>query len=332
MPLLDIQDLQVTFRADHHRVPAVRHVDLAIHPDEIFALVGESGCGKTVTSLAVARLLAPTARIQARAMQFNGRDLLNLSDADMVHVRGKEISYIFQDPATALNPVLTIGEQLIETIQWHQGVSQAQAGSQADALLDQVGFPQRKNRLHAYPHELSGGMKQRVMIAIAISSNPKLIVADEPTTALDVTLAEQILTLLVEYTRQHRTALWLITHDLSVVKRYADRVAIMYAGQIVESCRKDELFGRPMAPYTQGLLASIPQLRFDKSVGQAIPGAVPSPTELPPGCPFHPRCPLADAECQRIEPALEEKQPGHWVRCLKVEKMVPGTFFSESGR
>jgi oligopeptide/dipeptide ABC transporter ATP-binding protein len=287
--LLDVQDLRVSFRTDAGPVPAVRGVDLAVRAGETLAVVGESGCGKSVSALAVLRLLEPNAEVSARALRFRGRDLLGLDDAGLRAVRGAEIGMIFQEPMTSLNPVFRIGDQIAEVLTLHRGMDRAAARKEAAALLARVRIADPERRATQYPHELSGGMKQRVMIAMAIACGPALLIADEPTTALDVTIQAQILELLGALQRDSGLAILLITHDLGIVAQFAERVAVMYAGEVVEQAPVRELFRAPQHPYTRALLRALPRPgrrgRLD-----AIAGTVPSPRELPPGCAFSTRC------------------------------------------
>ncbi len=304
--ILQIHNLRTYFYTSDGVVPAVDGIDLTIKRGQTVGLVGESGCGKSVTSLSVMRLVPPPGRIvDGSEILLDGVDLLRFTEEQMYEVRGARISMIFQEPMTSLNPVFTIGDQIAEAILTHKKVSPTQAREETIELLRQVGIPQPEQRFKAYPHEMSGGMRQRVMIAMALSCQPELIIADEPTTALDVTIQAQILELLRELKEKQNTALLLITHDLGVIAEMAQEVAVMYAGKIVEQTDVLTLFCEPKHPYTRGLLASIPMLASDRSVPlNVIPGTVPSLTRLPPGCRFAPRCPQAMAVCREREPTL----------------------------
>ncbi len=290
-PLLEIQNLQIGFETGRGLINPVRGVSFSVYPGQTVAVVGESGCGKSVTALSVLRLIpTPPGRYMGGSIRFEGRDLLQLSEADMRRVRGKEIAMIFQEPMTSLNPVYTIGDQIMEAVLLHQGVSVGQARQIAEESLRDVGIADPHRRLDEYPHQLSGGMRQRVMIAMALSCQPKLLIADEPTTALDVTIQAQILELLQKLQQERGMAIMLITHDLGVVAENADVVNVMYAGRVVESATVEDLFDRPQHPYTEGLFKSLPKLGTKISRLETIEGMVPSPAHWPPGCKFHPRC------------------------------------------
>src|SRR5688572_20262739 len=318
-PLLQIRDLRTHFFSESGVARAVDGVDLDILPGEVLGLVGESGSGKSVTALSILRLVPdPPGRIVDGEIRFNGRDLLKLSWDDIRSVRGKDISMIFQEPMTSLNPVFTIGRQVMEVILAHEpDVSREKARARAIQMLEEVGIPDAATRMDQYPHELSGGMRQRVMIAIALALNPALLIADEPTTALDVTIQAQILDLMLEMKNRHVSgAILLITHNLAVVAETCDRVAVMYGGKIQEVAPVRELFHNPRHPYTRGLLASLPHVDGPKAARlTTIPGSVPDIHTLPPGCKFTSRCPDRFEPCPSIEPPLVEKEPGHWVRC-----------------
>jgi oligopeptide/dipeptide ABC transporter ATP-binding protein len=316
--LLEIRNLRTYFYTSDGVVPAVDGVDLSIPRGRTVGLVGESGSGKSVTSLSIMRLIPPPGKIVAgSSITLEGKDLLALSQEQMYEVRGGRISMIFQEPMTSLNPVFTIGDQIAEAILAHKKVSKDQAHKETVDLLGQVGIPQPEQRYKAYPHEMSGGMRQRVMIAMALSCQPELIICDEPTTALDVTIQAQILELLKELKRQKNTALLLITHDLGVIAEMAEEVAVMYAGKIVEHADVVTLFKDPKHPYTQGLLGSIPMLATDRLARlTVIPGTVPNLLRLPPGCRFAPRCPHAMAICREREPELlpqDKSQVACWL-------------------
>ena len=318
-PLLQIRGLRTHFFTESGVAKAVDGVDLDILPGEVLGLVGESGSGKSVTALSILRLVPdPPGRIVGGEIRFNGRDLLKLSWDDIRSVRGKDISMIFQEPMTSLNPVFTIGRQVMEVILAHEPeVSRDKARARAIQMLGAVGIPDAATRMDQYPHELSGGMRQRVMIAIALALNPALLIADEPTTALDVTIQAQILDLMLEMKARHEAgAIMLITHNLAVVAETCDRVAVMYGGRIQEIAPVRELFHNPLHPYTRGLLASLPRVDGEPARRlTTIPGAVPDIHRLPPGCKFATRCPERFEPCYDVEPPLTEAAPGHWVRC-----------------
>ena len=320
-PLLKIENLSTSFHTNETIVQAVRGVDLHINQAEILAIVGESGCGKSVTALSVLRLIPiPPGRFDSGQIKFNNHDLLNLSESDMQKVRGNDISMIFQEPMTSLNPIFTIGDQIGESIIQHQRVTKAEARKQTLNLLRKVLMPSPEIRIDQHPHELSGGMKQRVMIAIAIACRPALLIADEPTTALDVTIQAQILSLLSSLRQDSEMSILLITHNLGIVAQFADRVAVMYSGKIVEEAAVESLFENPMHPYTRGLLNSLPK-DDNESKLESIPGAVPHPAYLPRGCAFHPRCKDAMPRCQQqplITNVTEENT--HKVACWLYEE------------
>jgi oligopeptide/dipeptide ABC transporter ATP-binding protein len=320
MALLDVTDLRTHFLTREGVVRAVDGVSLGVEAGSTLGLVGESGCGKSVTALSIMRLLPmPPARIVSGSIHFDGRDLTRLSERELEDVRGREIGMVFQDPMTALNPTLTIGTQIVEVLQRHLGLERRPARRRAAELLAEVGIPQAQARLDDYPHRFSGGMRQRVGIAMAIACEPRLLIADEPTTALDVTVQAQVLDLLDDLRRERRMALLLITHNMGVVAESADTVAVMYAGQIVEHAPAQELFDRPEHPYTEALLAALPDLddpAARRSRLVAIPGRPPDLINPPTACRFAPRCPFAESgDCCVLEPpALRELRPGHWVR------------------
>jgi len=328
-PLLEIADLQTHFLTGAGVVRAVDGVSLAVHAGEILGVVGESGCGKSVTALSILRLVAdPPGRIVGGAIHFDGTNLLELSEGEMEAVRGNHISMIFQEPMTSLNPLMTVGRQIAEAITLHQGLPQREALDRATGMLRRVHIPEAERRAHAYPHQLSGGMRQRAMIAMALSCNPKLLIADEPTTALDVTIQAQILDLMRELQETLGTAIILITHDMGVVAENADRVVVMYAGRKVEEAPADDLFERPGHPYTKGLLGSLPNLevvaRTDAHRARLneIKGMVPSLANLPRGCSFAPRCTFATDLCRAEFPGIKEFRPGHWVACWHAERLL----------
>lgn len=300
---------------------AVDRVGFSIQKGETVALVGESGCGKSLTSLSILRLLPTTnSEITEGSVMFDGTDLLKLPEKDMCKIRGNQISMIFQEPMTSLNPVMTIGDQLIETIVYHKKLSKEAAKEQAVKWLEMVGFSRARQLLGDYPHRLSGGMRQRVMIAMAMSCNPKLLIADEPTTALDVTIQAQILDLMRELTEQFDTSILLITHDLGVVSELAERVIVMYAGQVVEEATVDDLFDQPLHPYTEGLLMSIPSIEGDIERLFSIKGNVPALDEIPTGCRFAPRCSKAHERCHRSQPELKQVDMNRSVRCFLYDE------------
>ncbi len=300
--LLTIKNLNTCFDTDDGVVQSVRNIDLHLNKGEIVALVGESGCGKSVTALSIMRLIpTPPGRFASGSIEFEGNDLLKLSDQDLQNIRGNHIGMIFQEPMTSLNPIFTIGDQVMEVILRHKQVTKSEARKQALEMLKQVAIASPEARLSQYPHELSGGMKQRVMIAMAIACNPKLLIADEPTTALDVTVQAQILELLNELRRTTGMTILLITHNLGIVAQYADRVAVMYSGKIVEEGKVEPIFENPAHPYTRGLLNSLPRGEVGLPL-ETIPGMVPHPTLLPQGCAFHPRCSEAHEPCSENLP------------------------------
>ncbi|GGO62285.1 peptide/nickel transport system ATP-binding protein/oligopeptide transport system ATP-binding protein [Roseovarius pacificus] len=330
-PVLQVEDLRTYFDTRDGVVKAVDGLSFSVRPGEILSVVGESGCGKSITSLSVMQLLPrPPARFASGRIMFKGSDLLQASEEEMRRVRGNEISMIFQDPMSSLNPVLSIGDQLTEAIMLHQGLSQKQAMDHAAEMLDLVHIPEPRRRLKEYPHQLSGGMRQRVMIAMALSCNPSVLIADEPTTALDVTIQAQILALMEEIRDKLKTAIILITHDLGVVAEMADRVLVMYAGRKVEEADVAEIFERPQHPYTRGLMRSVPRLTTDFSEARQerlseIPGIVPALTNLPKGCTFAERCAFATDRCRAEYPALEPKKPDHLAACWESANLPDWT-------
>lgn len=316
---LDVKGLRTYFFTEDGVVKAVDGVDFNVRRGEVFGLVGESGCGKSVTALSILRLVDDPGRIVAGKIRFNSTSLLELTEGQMSEVRGSRISMIFQQPLSSLNPVFTIGNQVAEVLQVHQNMNRTEAWSRAVELLHTVGIPDADRKARAYPHEMSGGQAQRVMIAMALALNPQLLIADEPTTALDVTIQAQILDLMRELSTRWNTSVILITHDLGVVAEMAQRVAVMYAGQIVEQAETKTLFEKPLHPYTQGLIASIPVLGKVQDWLEVIPGSVPNLIDLPVGCRFAPRCKARVKYgleiCTRRDPDLEAIQPAHSVRC-----------------
>ncbi|HYQ03228.1 MAG TPA: ABC transporter ATP-binding protein [Polyangiaceae bacterium] len=316
-PLLAVRDLRVEFATDAGPLPAVRGIDFSIAPGEIVALVGESGSGKSVTAMSVMRLTE--GRIAAGSIHFQGRDLAKIPEVEMRDLRGGQIGMIFQEPMTSLNPVFTIGRQIEEVLILHQRMNARDARAQALELLQRVGIPAPERRLAQYPHELSGGMKQRVMLAMAIACRPRLLIADEPTTALDVTIQAQILELLRSLQREFGMAVLLITHDLGVVAHFAERVLVMYAGKIVEQGSVRDIFKRASHPYTQALLAALPDPKNPGKRLAAIPGRVPSPSMLPPGCAFCARCPHTFDPCPTRQPPLFKVSESHQAACFLRE-------------
>ncbi len=318
--LLEVNNLRTHFPTRRGLVRAVDGVSFYLDRGELLGLVGESGCGKSMTALSVMRLIAPPGKIVEGEILFDGQDLLKLSDAEMRQMRGDDIAMIFQDPMTSLNPVFTVGEQIAEALRLHRKLSRKEAKRAAIEAMREVAIPDPARRIDDYPHQLSGGMRQRVMIAMALACNPKLLIADEPTTALDVTIQAQILELLDELRKQRELAVLLITHDLGVVAEVADRVAVMYTGRIVEESPVDELFARPKHPYTEGLLRSVPKLTSEhvarKERLETIDGTVPRPTDLPPGCHFAPRCSHRMPRCTEGDIPLYQLENDVQVRCV----------------
>ena len=318
-PLLEVRNLQTHFFTEDGVVRAVDGVDITVYPGEVLGIVGESGCGKSVTSLSIMRLIGQPGKVVGGEILFDGKDLLKLPESEMMTVRGNRISMIFQQPQTSLNPVFRVGEQIGEVLNVHQDFGKEAAQKRTVELLKLVGIPDAERRAEAFPHELSGGMAQRVMIAMALACLPDLLIADEPTTALDVTIQAQILDLMRNMREQFGSAVILITHDLGVIAEMADRVAVMYAGEIVEQTDVQLLFDEPLHPYTQGLIGSIPVLGEIKDRLDVIPGSVPNLVNLPAGCRFAPRCQARFKHsltiCTEVKPELEEIKTGHHVRC-----------------
>jgi oligopeptide/dipeptide ABC transporter ATP-binding protein len=327
--ILAIEDLHTHFFSRDGTVKAVDGVSYGLRRRETLGVVGESGCGKSVTALSILRLIPdPPGKILSGRILFEGENLLERSEAEMQQIRGNEISMIFQEPMTSLNPVLTIGHQISEAIILHQKLSRRDAMDKAVEMLRLVHIPEARRRVTEYPHQMSGGMRQRVMIAMALSCNPKVLLADEPSTALDVTIQAQILDLMLELQSKLGTAIVLITHDLGVIAEMAERVVVMYAGKKVEEAPAGDLYDTPCHPYTRGLLASVPRLDVVATTApgrlrlQEIPGMVPSLHNLPKGCLFEPRCPLATEECRNAYPPLEEKRPGHVAACWHTDRLL----------
>jgi len=323
-PLLEIKDLVTEFRTEEGILRAVDGVSVGVPRGGKIGLIGESGCGKSVTALSVLRLIPePPGRIAGGSITFDGIDLLALPMKRMRRVRGNRISMIFQEPMSSLNPVFTVGDQISEVIRLHQKKSRKEAQDMVTELLRRVGIPEAEQRAREYPGQMSGGMCQRVMIAMALSCNPDLLIADEPTTALDVTIQAQILEIIQELVTQMGMSLMLITHDLGVVAETVEYIYVMYTGKVVEEAAANKIFQNPLHPYTRGLLASLPGAPGEHKPGQrdrlpTIPGIVPSPLDLPPGCHFQERCSLVKPHCRESMPPLEEKEPGHWARCFEV--------------
>ena len=317
--LLEVTNLKTYFFTDDGVVRAVNGVSWHLDEGETLALVGESGCGKSVTAMSILRLIPnPPGRIVDGTITFEGKDLLKMSDSEMRAIRGNRIAMVFQEPMTSLNPVLTIGAQIREAIQLHLGLNDEESTTRAIELLELVGIPEADQRIKDYPHQFSGGMRQRVMIAMALSCNPKLLIADEPTTALDVTIQAQVLEIMAKLATELGTAVLVITHNLGVVARYADRVNVMYAGEIVESGSAMDIFKRPRMPYTVGLMASVPRLDATEKVRlTTIEGQPPLLVQPIVGCAFRPRCDWAVDKCATDAPELDEKEPGHWARCWR---------------
>jgi peptide/nickel transport system ATP-binding protein len=318
--LLDIRNLKTHFFTDDGVVRAVDGVSFPIYKGKTLGVVGESGCGKSVTALSTLRLVAPPGRIVDGQILFEGTDLATLPEPEMRSIRGHKISMIFQEPMTSLNPVFTIGYQIAEAVMLHLDKNKADARKHTIEMLDKVRMPSASTRIDEYPHQMSGGMRQRVMIAMALACNPKLLIADEPTTALDVTIQAQILDLMRDLQKEFGMSIMMITHDLGVVAELADYVAVMYASKVVEYASVKELFSHPLHPYTLGLFRSRPSLGSKKSEKlNVIPGTVPNPLRFPTGCKFHPRCPSIVDACKLVEPQLKEIRPGHWVACDVVK-------------
>ncbi len=319
MALLEVKSLRTSFFTDDGEVRAVDGISFSVEPGKLMGIVGESGSGKTASVLSIMRLLPESAKIVGGEVLFEGRDLTKLPEPEMRAIRGAKIAMIFQEPMTSLNPVFTIGNQIAEAVRLHQKTSRGEARERAIEALKMVGIADPQRRVDDYPHQLSGGMRQRVMIAMALSCNPQLLIADEPTTALDVTIQAQILDLIRDLQSRLKLAVILVTHDLGIVAEYADTVTILYAARVMEQAPCNVLFKEPLNPYTKGLLDSIPGIDGTRHHRlQAIPGTIPSALQPPSGCRFHPRCPMAIPNCAKIDPPLEEKRPNHHVACIRV--------------
>lgn len=317
--ILDVQGLETSFFTDDGEIPAVDHMNFYIEPGEILGVVGESGCGKSVTSLSVMDLVPTPGKIKAGSIQFKGEELTTASKKRMRQIRGNEIAMIFQEPMTSLNPVFTIGNQMTEGIRLHKNVSKKEAAGIAVDMLRKVGLPRANGLLKEYPHQLSGGMRQRVMIAMAMACDPELLIADEPTTALDVTIQAQILELMKALNEDLDTSILLITHDLGVVADICTRIVVMYAGKVVEEGDVRTIFNHPQHPYTEGLIKSVPDMRQKQDRLYSIPGNVPKPGTVTQGCKFAPRCPYAFDRCTKENPELLDTEDGHSVRCFLHE-------------
>lgn len=319
--LLEVKNLKTYFNTEDGLIKSVDDISFKIKEGETLAVVGESGCGKSITSMSIMRLIPnPPGEIVGGEIIFEGKDILKYTDAEMMKMRGNQISVIFQEPMTSLNPVFTAGEQIGEAIMLHRNVDEKEARKQTIEALKLVGIPRADEIVDAYPHELSGGMRQRVMIAMAVSCNPKLLIADEPTTALDVTIQAQILDLMRDLKEKLNTSIMLITHDLGVVAEMADYVVVMYAGKIVEEASVLELYKSPMHPYTIGLLQSKPIINKETNRLYSIPGQVPNPLDMPTGCYFNPRCSNATDKCRQVSPTLIEVKPGHKIACWNCKE------------
>ncbi|ABR31572.1 peptide ABC transporter ATP-binding protein [Thermosipho melanesiensis] len=331
-PLLQVRNLKTYFHTEDGIVKAVDGVDFEVYPGETLGIVGESGSGKSVTSLSILRLLDPNGEIlDGSEIIFDGKNLLELSEDEMRKIRGNDIAMIFQEPMVALNPVFTIGEQIMEAILLHQDVNKNQAREMAIDMLRKVGIPEPEKRVDEYPHELSGGMRQRAMIAMALSCRPKLLIADEPTTALDVTIQAQILDLMKQLQKEYGMAIIFITHDVGVIAENADRVVVMYGGMVMETAEVKELFKRMKHPYTWGLLNSIPRLDIEQDRLYNIPGIVPDPLHFPPGCRFNTRCEFADERCKKEIPPLQKVGEDHYSRCFYHQKVEEAQKLKKAG-
>jgi peptide/nickel transport system ATP-binding protein len=316
-PILSVRNLSTGFSSSRGYVPAVQDVSFAVHPNRTLCIVGESGCGKSVTALSIMRLLdSPPARISADSLRFKDVDILDLTEEEMRSIRGKDMAMVFQEPMVSLNPLLRVGEQVLEPMLVHMGISRKDAFDRAVELLEKVGIPAARKRANEYPHQMSGGMRQRVMIAMALSCGPELLIADEPTTALDMTIQAQILGLIKQLQAELGMSVILITHSLGVVARMADDVVVMYAGQVVEQGTVYDIFRAPAHPYTVGLFGAIPSVAEKVPTLRAIPGSVPNPLSYPKACRFAPRCERAQKECVKVKPALVQVADGHYARCM----------------
>ena len=320
MSLLEVKDLTIHFQTEEGDVKAVNGISFSVEPGQTLGLVGETGAGKTTTALGILRLVPEPGKILGGSIRYKDQDIMQLPEKSVQDLRGNEISMIFQDPMTALNPVMTVGDQIAEVILRHQKCTKVEAQQRMMAMLDKVGIS--SDRAGDYPHQFSGGMKQRIVIAIALACNPKLLLADEPTTALDVTIQAQVMRMINELKKEFGTSMVLITHDLGIVAQSCDQVAIMYAGEIVEYGSLEDIFDHTAHPYTIGLFGSIPRLDLDTDRLQPIQGLMPDPINLPTGCPFHPRCPYAVEQCAAENPAPREIGPGHLVKCCRCGQIA----------
>ena len=323
MTLLDVQGLTTAFMTGRGEITAIEEVSFSLKEGEILGIVGESGSGKSVTALTIMGLLpTPPARIAAGKVLFQGQELTKLSSREMQRIRGPGIAMIFQEPMTSLNPVFSIGDQIMETIRAHENLPAAALRKRAIDMLDKVGIPSAARRLDDYPHQMSGGQRQRVMIAIALACNPKLLIADEPTTALDVTIQAQILDLLMDLRDEFRMAIMIITHNMGVIAETADRVLVMYAGRVIEEAPVARVFDHPIHPYTRGLLECVPSITEDRARLMAIPGTLPDPARRPPGCRYSVRCRYAQPSCSDALPPLILEEADHWAACLRAKELA----------
>ena len=323
MTLLDVQGLTTAFMTGRGEITAIEEVSFSLKEGEILGIVGESGSGKSVTALTIMGLLpTPPARIAAGKVLFQGKELTKLSSREMQRIRGPGIAMIFQEPMTSLNPVFSIGDQIMETIKAHENLPAAVLRKRAIDMLDKVGIPSASRRLDDYPHQMSGGQRQRVMIAIALACNPKLLIADEPTTALDVTIQAQILDLLMDLRDEFRMAIMIITHNMGVIAETADRVLVMYAGRVIEEAPVARVFDHPIHPYTRGLLECVPSITEDRARLIAIPGTLPDPARRPPGCRYSVRCRYAQPSCSDALPPLILEEADHWAACLRAKELA----------
>ncbi len=323
MTLLDVQGLTTAFMTGRGEITAIEEVSFSLKEGEILGIVGESGSGKSVTALTIMGLLpTPPARIAAGKVLFQGKELTKLSSREMQRIRGPGIAMIFQEPMTSLNPVFSIGDQIMETIKAHENLPAAALHKRAIDMLDKVGIPSAARRLDDYPHQMSGGQRQRVMIAIALACNPKLLIADEPTTALDVTIQAQILDLLMDLRDEFRMAIMIITHNMGVIAETADRVLVMYAGRVIEEAPVARVFDHPIHPYTRGLLECVPSINEDRARLIAIPGTLPDPARRPPGCRYSVRCRYAQPSCSDALPPLILEEADHWAACLRAKELA----------
>ena len=323
MSLLDVQGLTTAFMTGRGEITAIEEVSFSLKEGEILGIVGESGSGKSVTALTIMGLLPqPPARIAAGKVLFQGQELTKLSSREMQRIRGPGIAMIFQEPMTSLNPVFSIGDQIMETIRAHENLPAATLRKRAIDMLDKVGIPSAARRLDDYPHQMSGGQRQRVMIAIALACNPKLLIADEPTTALDVTIQAQILDLLMDLRDEFRMAIMIITHNMGVIAETADRVLVMYAGRVIEEAPVARIFDHPVHPYTRGLLECVPSITEDRARLIAIPGTLPDPARRPPGCRYSVRCRYAQPSCSEALPPLILEEADHWAACLRAKELA----------